>query len=300
MEQNTNDHLILLEEWLSRTDDQYEATRIAMYMVIYALASDDFLSQLVVLKGGSLMSLNYKSKRHTSDIDLSLTTSGAFDIDVFIERFKNALTRVNLLFISKGIVCRFQNYSLNPKKTFDTDRFPAIKIKVGYSHKDSINQIKQLENGMASNVISIDLSLNEILGDLSEIIVSDNFNDERLKVYSFHTLMAEKFRSVLQQIDRKRNRRQDIYDLNFLINRFSTSDEDEKHKVLATLINISQEKGIEEWLHKGGLADKGIEDRSKQDAKTLDFESKEDFDIDLAYENVRKYYELMPWDLYEN
>lgn len=54
-----------LDDWLTRSNAEYEPIRIAMYMVIYAFASDDFLSKNIVLKGGEFIVFRlWKSKTY--------------------------------------------------------------------------------------------------------------------------------------------------------------------------------------------------------------------------------------------
>lgn len=295
---------VTLDDWLVRTNSEYEPIRIAMYMVIYAFASDDFLSQNIVLKGGSLLSLGYRSQRHTTDIDFSIIDSDGFNPEEFKKMLERALFKVNVIFSSKGISCMLQSVRYRPKKVSENllkCRFPAIEMKIGYANKNDSNQMKKLQERMAANVISIDISLNEIIGDIDNMILTGDDGSERISVYSFHTLLAEKFRSVLQQEERGRSRRQDIYDLSFLITNYSNKTQSEKHKVLTTLLKISENKNIDKWLNRDGLSSKEIEKRSKQESKNLKFEllSEDDFDIDKEYELVKMYYEAMPWDLHE-
>lgn len=296
---------VSLDDWLTRTNAEYEPIRIAMYMVIYAFASDDFLSKNIVLKGGSLLSLGYGSQRHTTDIDFSIIDSEGFNPDEFEKILERALFKANVVFSPKGISCAFQSVKYRPKISsgnFPKYRFPSIEMKIGYAKKNNESQMRKLEEKMSANVISIDISLNEIIGDIGNMVVETDSGSENISVYSFHTLLAEKFRSVLQQVERNRSRRQDIYDLNFLITNYSDNTVKEKHKVLVTLLKISENKNIDKWLNSKGLSSKDIEERSKQESKVLSFElsSEDDFDIDREYEVVKSYYEAMPWNLHEN
>jgi len=299
------DHPIHLDEWINKTNPEYQPIRIAMYMVLYAFASNEILSKNIAFKGGGLLSLNYGSQRHTTDIDFSLIDNEEFNREELTKEIESSLIKSNILFIQKGIKCKLQNIKFRPKGKTDDEflahRFPSIVITIGFSKISDQNQLKKLEEGMAANTISIDVSLNEVLGDLSEMTISSIGNiEETIQVYSFHTILAEKYRSVLQQVERNRNRRQDIYDLNLLIKQYAVHSQEEKHKVLATLLEISQHKNIDNWLHQEGMDDPDIEKRSKSDIKTLKLEIDHVFDIDQAYDYVKQYFKSMPWYLYDN
>lgn len=297
------DKTMRLDEWINKTDPEYQPIRIAMYMVLYAFASNELLSKNIVFKGGGLLSLNYGSDRHTTDIDFSLISKDGFNREELKEEIEKSLIKANVLFIQKGVKCRLQGIKFRPKGETDEQflsyRFPSIVITIGFAKISDVNQIKKLDEGMAANTISIDLSLNEVLGDLSEMTISTMNNvEEIIKVYSFHTLVAEKFRSILQQVERNRSRRQDIYDLNLLISKYADHSTEEKHKVLVTLLKISKNKNIDNWLNKEGMDDQDIESRSKSDNKALGLEIEQQFNTDEAYEYVRQYFKSMPWDLY--
>ena len=64
------------------------------------------------------------------------------------------------------------------------------------------------------NVVEIDHSYNEAVLDVEVLKLTDG---DQLQLYSLVNLMAEKFRSLLQQPSRQRNRRQDVYDLSLLL-----------------------------------------------------------------------------------
>jgi hypothetical protein len=80
--------------------------------------------------------------------------------------------------------------------------------------------MKRLESNQSPSVISIDFSFNEKTYDFDFLSLDGGDNDDNVKTYSLTDLMAEKYRSVLQQKVRERNREQDIYDINYLLGKY--------------------------------------------------------------------------------
>lgn len=75
--------------------------------------------------------------------------------------------------------------------------------------------------------------------------------------------MAEKYRSVLQQKVRERNREQDIYDINYLLGKYEFSRQD-KYKILESLLKKSEGKQLDNLLNVKGIRDVEIIERSSQ------------------------------------
>lgn len=97
---------------------------------------------------------------------------------------------------------------LRPKKQFDTAEFSAIKLKVGYADQGTAAHEALIE-GRAATAIEVDISFNE---PQTEPRIPAIPGGAELLAYSFTDLIAEKPRAMLQQVVRRRNRRQDVYD----------------------------------------------------------------------------------------
>lgn len=108
--------------------------------------------------------------------------------------------------------------------------------------------------------------------------------------------MAEKFRSILQQVVRNRSRRQDVYDLHHLITKYSTHSEGEKFQVYNLLIEKSVGKSIDQYLKKLALQDPEIRSRSEEGFDELIYEDVEEISFEEAYLVVQEYFELLPWE----
>lgn len=282
-----------LTQWVNDTDEDYVDIRKAMHIVLLAIGSSSRLSSMMALKGGVLMAIQYANTRFTTDLDFSaLQNPEDVDPDTLRDELNQALVGAEVELISYNISCRVQRIKKQPK-AFEAATFPSLNITIGYAKKDSAGAIKRLERGDAADTISIDYSFNEITGELGEVILE---NQEKIQVYSFPALMAEKFRSILQQVVRNRSRRQDVYDLHHLITKYSTHSEGEKFQVYDLLIEKSVGKSIDQYLKKIALQDPEIRSRSEEGFNELIYEDVEEISFEEAYLVVQGYFESLPWE----
>jgi len=282
-----------IEAWVRSAPDDQIDFRKAVHLVLMAISINEELSKSMVMKGGVLLGIRYGSGRYTTDIDFSTSEKmNGLDIDDL-----RSTINLNLLAaeveLPYGLKCSVQKIKRLPSSPDAT--FPSLKITVGYAKKDNGNAIRKLEQGQASNVVHIDYSFNEVTGSTQEIAID---GEDSITAYDFISLMAEKFRSILQQEVRQRNRRQDIYDLCYLIENFAECTDEEKAMVLEMLIEKSKNKGIEDFLHIGGLDDERIKSRTSDSFEDLRDELEDELpDFDLTYNTVNDYYKNMPWSL---
>lgn len=282
-----------LTQWVNDTDEDYVDIRKAMHIVLLAIGSSSRLSSMMALKGGVLMAIQYANTRFTTDLDFSaLQNPEDVDPDTLRDELNQALVGAEVELISYNISCRIQRIKKQPK-AFEAATFPSLNITIGYAKKDNAGAMKRLERGDAADTISIDYSFNEITGELGEVILE---NQEKIQVYSFPALMAEKFRSILQQVVRNRSRRQDVYDLHHLITKYSTHSEGEKFQVYNLLIEKSVGKSIDQYLKKLALQDPEIRSRSEEGFDELIYEDVEEISFEEAYLVVQEYFELLPWE----
>jgi predicted nucleotidyltransferase component of viral defense system len=113
-----------------------------------------------------------------------------------------------------------------------------------------------------------------------------------INCYTFSDLVAEKFRSLLQQESHDRYRRQDVFDLSKL-SELEVS-EDERRSILKSLIEKSQARGIEPLP--GSLDNPELKRRAQTDYHTLDDEMEGPLpEFEATYEIVRLFYQSLPW-----
>jgi len=113
-----------------------------------------------------------------------------------------------------------------------------------------------------------------------------------IHAYGFADLVAEKFRALLQQPLRKRNRRQDVYDLAMLSARPASSSV--KADILESLRRKSRARGIEPTP--ASMSDPEIKSRAGADYLSLQDEIPGPLpDFEIAFTTVLQFYHSLPW-----
>lgn len=184
--------------------------RRAVHVLLYAIATTPILSRSLCMKGGILMALHYRSERYTSDVDFSTPDPFTEEAEnIFREELGRALALAPES-LEYNLACRIQSFRVDPgrDKTFVT-----LRLKIGYAEPGT-SSYKRLEAGQSSQTVGLDYSFRESIPELEVVELTQ---DGELQVYGLSTLVAEKLRALLQQPIRDRGRRQDIYDLHFLI-----------------------------------------------------------------------------------
>jgi|TARA_R110001606_G_scaffold345814_1_gene494708 hypothetical protein len=288
-----------IEEWIDRAEnDDEKKFRQAIHLILLAVSRDKVLSQNLVIKGGIVLSLAYGSERYTTDLDLSaLDNMEVLSKEELELKLGRQITAVVALsdYNLKLLVHSIKYMPKDPSKV----KFPAYKAKIGYADSTNQNAIKRLDNKQSSKIIDLDISFNE------SVSVSDTENfklTDRLNVlcYSLEQLVAEKYRSILQQVVRTRSRRQDVFDIHYLLNQEASLlySNETKKTVLDKLIKCSERKGIEAYLNQSGMRDEEIKRLSLEDFHTLSLEIDIDIEVspDDMYTVVQEYFESLPWN----
>lgn len=288
-----------IEEWIDRAEnDDEKRFRQAIHLILLAVSRDKVLSQNLVIKGGIVLSLAYGSERYTTDLDLSsldnMEVLSKEELESKLSKQIKAVVALNDYNL-KLLVHSIKYMPKDPSKV----KFPAYKARIGYADSTNQKAVKRLDNKQSTHIVELDISFNE------SVSVSDTENfklTNRLNVlcYSLEQLVAEKYRSLLQQVVRTRSRRQDIFDIHYLLNQEASLlySNETKKTVLNKLIKCSERKGIEEYLNQFGMRDEEIKRLSLEDFHTLSLEI--DIDTELSPEDmytvVQDYFESLPWN----
>ena len=264
--------------------------RQAVHTILSAIASDSNLKANMILKGGILLAIRYKSHRYTKDIDFSTEKprGGEITEDGVRKSLDSSLAQM-VEELDYGLDCRVQSSKLQPRDVKST--YPSIKMTVGYAYKGT-PQHKRLLSLQSPNTISIDYSLNEATPNIEYLKLN---LEEGILAYSLTDLIAEKYRSLLQQVSRNRTRRQDVYDLNLLIEKFGDIDNFERSKILNSLI-IKSKARLKIPPDINSFEDPELKSRAKKDYHTLEDEIEGELpDFDELFQKVADFYRSLPW-----
>jgi predicted nucleotidyltransferase component of viral defense system len=280
--------LIDIPSWVQEAPGGRSNFRQAIHCVLEAIAHDPHLRELLCMKGGILMALHYDSPRFTNDIDFS--TPQEFDTAIeseVVERLKDALAGSPER-LGYDLDCRLQSYSVQPSRK---GSFVTIEMKIGYATKGT-QLHKRLLNGKSPHVVGVDYSFNETIPEVEVVEIEDG----SLRVYALPTLVAEKLRSLLQQPIRNRTRRQDVYDLNHLLNeRPALLNADCRKAVLDDLKIKCADRGI--LPLQNSFDDPKIRDLAQANYTSLADELADGLlpPFDEIYPRVVDYYRSLPW-----
>ncbi len=263
--------------------------RQAVHTILSAIASDANLKASMILKGGILLAIRYNSHRYTKDIDFSTERKlgGEITQDAVRKALNSSLAQM-VEVLDYNLDCRVQSSKLQPKDPNST--YPSIKMKIGYAYKGTPKH-KRLLSLQSSDTISIDYSLNEETPNVEDLKLD---LEGGILAYSLTDLIAEKYRSLLQQVPRKRTRRQDVYDLNLLIEKLDNIDGVEKLKILDCLIIKSKARGINPEIN--SFDDPELKSRAQEHYQTLENEIEGELpNFDELFSKVSDFYRTLPW-----
>ena len=281
-----------IKAWVeqAQTEANHEF-REAVHTILSAIASDRSLKACMILKGGILLAIRYQSHRYTKDIDFSTEKKPGGEItEVKIRESLNFSLALMVEELDYDLDCRVQSSKLQPNNPNST--YPSIKLKIGYAYKGTPKH-KRLLALKSTTVISIDFSLNEATPNVENLTLNDG---EEILAYTLTDLIAEKYRSLLQQVVRNRTRRQDVFDLNLLIEKFNDIDEIEKNEILKSLISKSRAREINPDIE--SFDDPELKTRAKTNYHTLADEIDGELpDFDESFEKVSNFYKTLPWSI---
>ncbi len=274
--------------WIRAGDPRQAVLRQAVHCVLESIARTARLRALLCMKGGILMALHYESPRYTTDIDFSTP-----------QPFTEEAERETLALISEvlpgmgellghDVECRLQGHRVKPNRQGTR---VSLTMSVGYALKGTAAH-RRLVAGQSPFSLSIDFSFRERIPTFEEVEVSENGH---LCVYGLSTLVAEKMRALLQQPIRNRNRRQDVFDLNYLLaQRPELHLPEWRTDVLSDLRIKCEDRDVP--LSAMAFDDPAIATRAEQDYDTLQAEVEGDVpDFAPAFERVANYFRALPW-----
>lgn len=277
----------LVTRWVGESPSGQLAFRQCVHTLLMAIAHDPFLRSHMILKGGILMALRYRSPRFTTDLDFSSQNHLA---DVRPKKVREALDSSLALTVAQldyGLDCRVQGIRVQPSDSPEY-RFPNIELKIAYAYLGSSGH-KRLVQGHGTQVLTIDFNLNEPILAVEELKIDGG----SFEAYALTDLISEKLRSLLQQVIRDRNRRQDIFDVAQLLK--TSISEEEKQSILNSLKTKARSRDLEPLPT--SFADPELKERAKKEYHTLVDEVESGLpDFEILFQEVREFYESLPWN----
>ena len=188
------------------------------------------------------------------------------------------------------LLCQVQSVKKMPRaENFEDHAFPALRVRIGSAKRGTAEATKLVE-GKASRVLDVEISFRDHVYNFQELNLIGA--GVAVRAFTIHELVAEKFRALLQQPVRKRNRRQDVYDIAFLIDGhdFSASD---KATILATLIEKCRNRGID--AQRSSMDEPEIKQRAEAEWDTLALEIGNLPPFKARFAAMRDLYTSLPW-----
>jgi predicted nucleotidyltransferase component of viral defense system len=282
-----------IDDWVENASEERKDFSQAVHIILEAISSSEYLKPKMIMKGGMLLGIRYQSSRFTEDIDFS-TSEKLSDIneDEFTKELNESL-QIAADTLPYSMKCAVQKIEVKPKDEDAT--FPSFKLKIGYANLNNKNAMRRLEKGQSANTVKIDYSFNEMTYKTDEIKLE---GDESVQAYSITDLLAEKIRSIIQQPYRKRNRRQDVYDLHYLLNTIEELNSEEKFNILDTLFKKSQGRVPLEDITPQTLDRDDIRKMSEKAYPLLEREVEHGTlpEFEVAYDTIVSFYKSLPWD----
>ena len=162
-------------------------------------------------------------------------------------------------------------------------------MNIAYALRDTPSH-RRLQRNQCADILSVEVSFREPVHAITLVRLNDN--GYALRTYSLIDLIAEKFRALLQQESRNRNRRQDIYDLAYLIQELPPS-RGERKEIFAALLEKAEARGITPTIE--SLSAPAVRKRAAEEWHTLALEISELPDFGPTFDRVERFYRSLPW-----
>lgn len=226
--------------WVEAAPDGQRGFREAVHIVLDSIGHSRNLQAKMVMKGGLLLAIRYASTRYTRDLDFSTSDRyTAEDADKLLVELQGSLVAAEDR-LPYNTACRLQSHKVEPKG--EDKSHHNLSLKIGYADKSNKGAMSRLLAKNCPHVVEIDHSFNEAVFQV-ELLELDG--GATIHSYSLHNVLAEKMRSLLQQPIRRRNRRQDVYDIGLLLDSAGPLSSSDLAQIQQMLVDSCRSKGIE-------------------------------------------------------
>lgn len=282
-----------LSAWVeeAKADPVKYQERQVTEILLHAIGITEALHDALVLKGGILMSLMHGSYRQTGDVDFTAIVDPEPYAGLLKAMLNNALRRATNDLGYTDLACAVQRFDYQPRKDgFSGFTAPALKLSIGHAVKGTTDE-ERLAQGKSTRILEVDISFKEQVVNTTEITIEKP--GVTIQAYSFEEVIAEKLRAILQQAKRNRTRRQDVFDIRWLIERYQPGDET-KAVILHALRQKSEARDIAP--EQGSFDDPQIKERAGREWDSMRLEVGERLpDFEQSFAIVRDFYRALPW-----
>lgn len=278
-----------IEAWVEAALDGQQRFREAVHIILDSIGHSQNLQAKMVMKGGLLMAIRYDSSRYTRDLDFSTTDSYATaDVEALLAEFEAGLALAEER-LPYGTACQLQSSKVEPKGENKTHH--NLTLTVGYAEKSNPRAMARLRAKNATQVVQIDYSFNEAVFAVDLLELDGGVT---IHSYSLHNIVAEKMRSLLQQPIRKRNRRQDVYDIWLLLEVESAFNAEDLAQIHAMLVESCLSKNITPKID--SITDEKVIAMAREGYANLEDDVEGELPaFDDAMSRVTNLYRSLPW-----
>ncbi|WP_291820856.1 nucleotidyl transferase AbiEii/AbiGii toxin family protein [Bosea sp. (in: a-proteobacteria)] len=280
-----------LDAWVDAvtTDPVRHRQRQVTHILLHAVARTPELRDALYLKGGILMSAFYGSSRQTGDVDFTAAVPPEPFASEIRDNLDKAMSSAAVDLGYLDLLMRVQKISREPGKTFETAQGSALQMTIGIAEKGT-GAAKWFDKGQASEVLGVDISFKEPVINVQVLEVGHT--EGTVHAYSLEELIAEKLRALVQQVIRKRQRRQDVYDIAWLIQHVPL-DDDARARVLDAFLKKSGARDVA--VDRNTFEDPEIKRLAQANWHTMEVEIGTLPDFDEMYALVQEFYRSLPW-----
>lgn len=284
---------VALADWVAQavSDPIKHKERQVTEILLNAIGITDSLKRSLILKGGVLMSIAHGSYRQTGDVDFTAIVDPQPYADQLKAVLNTALARSSADLAYVDLKCAVQRFEYQPAKVGFADKSaPALRLSVGYATVGTSNEAR-LQDGRSTRILEVDISFKEQVLTTAELTIEEP--DISIHAYAPEEIIAEKLRATLQQPGRNRTRRQDIFDIKWLIERYPP-EKGTKRVILNTFLEKSADRGLNPTQL--SMDDAAVKERSAKEWGTMSLEVGGQLpDFEQSYEIVRQFYRSLPW-----
>lgn len=236
------------------------------------------------------MAIAFNSERVTGDVDFSAMAQPEGFEDLLRAELDAALPKAAVKLGHLDLVCKVQGVRRRPRSdVFENADFPLLEIRVGSADRGT-KQEDFLNQGKASRILYVEITFRDQVYAFQELHLANA--DVAVQAFTIEELIAEKLRALLQQPIRNRSRRQDVYDIAFLLDQHELND-DMRIVILETLIEKCRTRNITPTPT--SFDNREIRVRAEKEWETLKLELKDLPPFDERFAKVAELYQGLPW-----